>query len=98
MIERKDYIARIKVKLDEWDDELEKLEQRAREASGSAMEHWERHKMELQELLIEMQERIDELRDSAGEAWGDIEGGIDKAWSRVTSDLESLTDRLFPGN
>ncbi len=98
MIERKDYIARIKAKLDEWDDELEKLEERAREATGSAAEHWERHKMELQEVLIEMQDRIDELRDGAGEAWGEMGDGLEKAWSKVSSDLESLTDRLFPGN
>ena len=38
MIDRKDYIARIKAKLDEWDDELEKLEERAKEVSGDAVE------------------------------------------------------------
>ena len=98
MIERKEYIARIKSKLDEWDDELEKLEQRACEAGGGAMEHWERHKMELQEVLVEMQERIDELRDSAGEFIGAMDGSLDQAWQRVSRDLEALTDRLFPGN
>jgi len=98
MIERKEYIARIKTKLDEWDDELEKLEQRACEAGGGAMEHWERHKMELQEVLVEMQERIDELRDSAGEFIGAMDGSLDQAWQRVSRDLEALTDRLFPGN
>lgn len=98
MIERKEYIARIKTKLDEWDDELEKLEDRAREASGDAAEHWERHKMELQEVLLEMQERIDELRDGVGDAWGDVKGGLDEAWGKVSKDLEAMTDRLFPGN
>lgn len=98
MKERKEYIARIKAKLDEWDDELEKLETRAAEATGSMAEHWERHKMELQEVLIEMQERIDELRDSAGEAWGEFGDGLESAWSKVSTDLEALTDRLFPGN
>lgn len=98
MIERKAYIARIKEKLDEWDDELEKLEQRACDAGGGAMEHWERHKMELQEVLIEMQERIDELRDSAGELIDGMHGNLDQAWQRVSRDLELLTDRLFPGN
>lgn len=98
MIDRKDYIARIKAKLDEWDDELEKLEERAKEVSGDAVEHWERHKMELQEVLVEMQDRIDELRDNAGEAWNETKEGLDKAWLRVSKDLEALTDRLFPGN
>ena len=54
--------------------------------------------MELQEVLVEMQDRIDELRDNAGEAWNETKEGLDKAWLRVSKDLEALTDRLFPGN
>jgi len=98
MIERKKHISRIKAKLDEWDDELEKLEDRARDAGGDALEHWERHKMELQAMLVEMQERIDELRYNAEDAWTGIKGGLDKTWVNVAKDLEALTDRLFPGN
>ena len=54
--------------------------------------------MELQEVLVEMQERIDELRDSAGEFIHAMDGSLDQAWQRVSRDLEALTDRLFPGN
>lgn len=98
MIERKEYIERIKQKLDEWDDELERFEESALQAGGDASEQCERHKLELQEMLLEMQERIDELRDEGVGMAAVSQSELDQAWQRVSRDLEVLTDRLFPAN
>lgn len=95
MIDRKNYIERIKQKLDEWDDELERLEQEAASRAEPADHQLERHRMELHAMLMEMQDRIDELRDEYG---GDAASMSQADWQTVSRDLEILTERLYPAN
>ncbi len=97
MPDRQEYIERIKHKVDEWNNELNRLEQVASQ-SGDNREFFDSLKPELEEVLEEMEERVEALRDSAPEQGEEIRAALDQGWHRLSKDLAGLCDRIYPGN
>ncbi|MDF1820056.1 MAG: hypothetical protein P1U64_00685 [Alcanivoracaceae bacterium] len=98
MLSTRDYFERLKTKLDEWNSELEVIEQRARVEGGDAAAQIEHHKMELQDMFLELQQRIDELRQGLQDSVPSVSSSMDAAWARLSKDLEDMSDHLYPGN
>lgn len=98
MLSTRDYFERLKTKLDEWNNELEILEQQARVEGGDSIAQVEHHKMELQDMFMELQQRIDELRQGLQDAVPKASSSMDAAWARLSKDLEDMSDHLYPGN
>ena len=98
MLSTRDYFERLKTKLDEWNNELEILEQQARVEGGDSIAQVEHHKMELQDMFMELQQRIDELRQGLRDAVPKASSSMDAAWARLSKDLEDMSDHLYPGN
>jgi hypothetical protein len=94
MIERREYIDRIKAALDVWSDELLRLEKHVIEGAPGTGEVWDRQRQELQRLLVAVQDNISCLRRQQDMA----ESGVQIAWQQVCQDLKPLTDRLYAGN
>lgn len=93
MIERREYIDRIRAALDVWGDELRRLEMKVIEGDATSGEIWEQQRQELQLLLLVVQENILCLRHQVAQM---DRGRI--AWHQVCRDLEALTERLYAGN
>lgn len=98
MLSTKQYFSRLKEKLEEWHDALILLEDQARADGHNSLAEVERHKLELQDMYMDLQQRIDELKEAAGQAVPDMSQSIDAAWSQLNQDLQDMTDHLFPGN
>ena len=97
-----DYFERLIHKLDEWHHELTALEMQARLNGGDARAQAELHKLELQEMFVDIQNRIEGLRQGLGGHVADRHGQsrppTQAAWQRLTHDLEDMNNHLFPGN
>ncbi|EKF73506.1 hypothetical protein A11A3_13250 [Alcanivorax hongdengensis A-11-3] len=90
----KSLIAAIKSKLDELEEELDGLEMRAASEEGDVEVEAERHRLSLEELLMDVQQRLDEVRELAGS-----DGLVmEDAWQQMEPELESLGRRLYAGN
>lgn len=79
----KTMIADIKGKLDELETELLQLEQKAVGDNGDAGIEAERHRLALQEVLTDLQQRIDEYHELAeidgaqkGDHWQQMDQGL----------------------
>ncbi|MFN3714519.1 MAG: hypothetical protein ACK4SX_12745 [Alcanivoracaceae bacterium] len=94
MIERREYIDRIKAALDVWSDELLRLEKHVIEGAPGTAEDWDRQRQELQRLLVAVQDNIGCLRRQQDMA----DSGVQIVWQQVCHDLKPLTDRLYAGN
>ncbi len=64
---REQFIDSLKGKLDELNEDVERLEKRAQEASGDLEKKYEEQLAEMREKRAEMKHKLDELR-AAGEA------------------------------
>lgn len=93
MIERREYIDRIKAAMDVWSDELRHLEEHVIQGDPGMTELWEDQRQELQRLLLAVQDNITCLRLKTRPDMPRPPG-----WQQVRCDLKSLTDRLYAGN
>ncbi|AJD48776.1 hypothetical protein S7S_11820 [Isoalcanivorax pacificus W11-5] len=98
MAERKEYIERIREKLEQWNTELTRLEQQARDAGEEARRNWETRKPELEQVLADMEQRVREARNHAGDTWDATRARLEQGWQKINRELHELTERLFPGN
>lgn len=90
----KTMIADIKGKLDELETELLLLEQKAVDDSGDVNTEAERHRLALQEVLTDLQQRIDEYHELA-----DIDGAhVSERWQQMDRDLMDLNNDLYGAN
>ena len=90
----KTMIADIKGKLDELETELLQLEKKAVDDNGDVNTEAERHRLALQEVLADLQQRIDEYHELA-----DIDapaGG--ERWHQMDKDLKELSGDLYGAN
>ena len=90
----KSMIADIKGKLDELESELESLEKKAISDSGDVNTEAERHRLALQDVLTDLQQRIDEYHELAG-----IDGeAAGERWQQMDRDLMDLNNDLYGAN
>ncbi|MQX52484.1 hypothetical protein [Alcanivorax sediminis] len=90
----KTMITDIKSKLDELEGELLQLEHKAVDDSGDVNTEAERHRLALQEVLTDLQQRIDEYHELA-----DMDGAhIGDRWQQMDRDLMDLSSDLYGAN
>ncbi|MBZ2188355.1 hypothetical protein K8B33_04570 [Alcanivorax sp. JB21] len=98
MPHRKEYIERIKRKLDEWDGELDRLEDKAKQARDEVQQQWAERRPELEQVLRDLEMRVKNAHDSVEENWEETRSKLESGWERLSRELKTVTDRLFPGN
>ncbi|MBZ2187606.1 hypothetical protein K8B33_00715 [Alcanivorax sp. JB21] len=95
MSARQDYIDKLKTKLDEWDKEIDKLEIKARQSNEDLRHQWEKRKLDLQEKRQDLSSRLEKLRNSADDTWGDLKKNMDETWDSVSRGIKDMKDKLF---
>lgn len=90
----KTMIADIKGKLDELETELLQLEQKAVGDSGDVNTEAERHRLALQDVLADLQQRIDEYHELTD--IDSVDGG--DRWQQMDKDLKDLSSDLYGAN
>ena len=95
MASRQEYIDKLKDKLTEWDNEIDKLEIKARQANEDLRHQWEKRKLDLQEKRQDLNTRLDKLRNSADDTWDDLKKNIDETWDSVSQGIRDMKDKLF---
>jgi predicted RNase H-like nuclease (RuvC/YqgF family) len=83
MTSRHEFIDKLKLKLDEWDADIDELEDRAQRAKADV-------KFELEDQITSLKLKRDiaklklsEIKDAGEEAWEDIKTGAEEAWDDV---------------
>jgi hypothetical protein len=93
MIERREYVSRIKAAMDVWSDELLLVEQHVIEGDTNMVDIWEQQRQEMMQLLTAIEESINCLRHQKT-----VSGSSsDIAWRKLNCNLVQL-ERLYPGN
>jgi hypothetical protein len=88
MTTRREYIEKLKTKLDEWDADIDELEANALKTKADL-------KYELEDQIASLKIKRDiarakllELMDSGEDAWQDIKDGVDEAWNSLKLAIE----------
>ncbi len=85
MTSRDDYLDEFKVKLDEWNAEIDKLESNARQAQADAKVQYDKQLEALREMRDDAQTKFSEMQNTTTEAWDVMLRGTEKAWEAWTN-------------
>jgi ribosome-associated translation inhibitor RaiA len=88
MTTRKEYVEQLKQKLDLWNDEITKLEGKARTAKTDLRIDYEMHLEALRKHREDATAKLKELQASGEGAWQELRAGIDAAWSTMQEAIE----------
>lgn len=94
MVDRDEFVARLKRKLDEWNADIEQLEIRMQKSSGKVREEYR----QLLEGVREKRDHVDgnlrDLRRSMGDAWRDLREGLEEAGDDLRDAIADARQRL----
>ncbi len=83
MTTRKEYVEQLKTKLDEWNADIGKWEEKARGAKADMQINYEMTLDNLRKRRDEATARLKEVQASSEEAWKDLKAGADSAWAAM---------------
>lgn len=96
MIDRHEYIQKLKARLDAWDREIDTLETRLHEVKGDAEQ---RARLALEDLQVtrdQLAQRVDELLTTSDDALQRIRLSVESAWENVKSGISAARSELLP--
>ncbi len=94
MNQKEAYIEKAKARLDEFGAEIDRLEAEAakKKAQGSAEYH--QRLADLKGHQKKLGERVEQLKDASGDAWGEIVAGADRVTDEMKKSFEKVRAAL----
>lgn len=94
MNEKEAYEEKQQARLDEWAAEIDKMKAKARQADAEAKLKMNEKIEEAEAMRKQVEERLEDLRSSSGDAWADVKQGLDEASSSLGSSLRDAASRF----
>jgi hypothetical protein len=88
MTTRHEYIEKLKEKLDEWDADIDILEEKAQHARADLKFEYEDQLATLRRMRDDARLKLAELKDASEGAWEDLKQGADEAWESLKTSIE----------
>ncbi|MEX0600395.1 MAG: hypothetical protein WD423_12065 [Rhodothermales bacterium] len=76
---RDEFVEKLKQQIDEWNEKIDRLEQRVREGRAEAEGTTDERLVDLRRRRDDLRARLRELQSASEEAWSDLKTGIERA-------------------
>ena len=83
MTTRDAYVKKLKEQLDRWNQELSKLEAKAKQPLVGMKDAYDKQLKDLRERRGAMQQHMAEIQKAGDQAWDSLREGADKAWKAM---------------
>ena len=81
MTEKRDaYVQELKIKMDEWSAEIDKIETIAEQAEADSRMRFQKQLEELRKKHKEVEDKIAELQHASEGGWDDLRQGLENSW------------------
>ena len=87
---RDTYIKQMREQLDEWSEELDRLETRLRQDEANRGVGYRDDMSRLRQNREEMGRNITEIQEASENAWEDLKAGADETWNRMKDDFKRV--------
>lgn len=91
---RDEYLRKLKIKLDEWNADIDRLENRLQSAADAARREYQDQISHLRARCEDLERKSQGLRSAAEEAWEDVKVGVDAAADALGSAIRSARERF----
>lgn len=93
-VEKTEYTEKLEAQLDYMEAEMDALEAKARMAKADVTTELRKNVSSLRERWKDAKERVYKMRNTAGEAWGDLKDGTDDALESLANALRQAQQRF----
>jgi uncharacterized coiled-coil DUF342 family protein len=97
MSTRKEYVEKLKARLDEWNAEIDLLEAKARQTGTQAERHYLDQVSELKRRREEAAHTLRQVQEASDEAWHKLKEGADRLWDNVSTTMQETKKAFFDG-
>ncbi len=94
MENREEYQGKMEAQLSEWGAEIDKLKARADKAAADTRQGYYDEIKTLRAKQASIQAKLQELKTSGDDAWGDLKEGLDHSWNQVKDSFSSAAARF----
>ncbi len=92
--QRDAYLAKFKLKLDEWNAGIDQLQVRANSAHEEMLVSYNKQIAVLKEKRDDLKGRMEELHKAGEGAWEDLVDGADTAWKSLGDSIDNAKSRF----
>lgn len=89
---REAYLDRVEAQIKEWDADFEKMKAKAQIASAEARIEYYNKVEGLKARSDQFKTEFARVKESSGEAWEELKGGLDKAYNELSSTFSDFKE------
>lgn len=91
---RDEFIDKLKTKIDDWNDEMTRLEAKAEAAGDAARQQFKERAETFRSKRKLVETQIQHIQSSADKSWSELEAGADQAWNELRQAFETAKSNL----
>ena len=91
---RNAYVETMKLKIDEWNNDIDRLQAKADQAKADIQVEYKKQVAELKDKRQDLYRRMSELKKASETAWEDMKSGLDSAWEAMGESIKSAQSRF----
>jgi len=88
------YQQKIESQLDEWRADIDRLRERAKNATAETKLKYQENIDKLELKMDEGKSKLKDLKESGGEAWESIKDGADSIWDTMKATFAEVKEKL----
>jgi hypothetical protein len=92
--EKDAYVENLKVKIDECNAEIDRLQVGADRAQVTGLAAYQKYVLELKTKHRVLKEKMEELHHAGEGAWEDVKNGVDTAWKTLGESIETAKSKF----
>jgi len=94
MVNRDEYVEKLKQQLDQWNTEMAKWEAKTREAQSNLRVEYEKQLAAYRSKRDEAIERLGKVQSASGEAWREFARAADEAWAKMSEAFDKASSHF----
>ena len=88
MSKREEYVTKLKEKLDDWNEDIDKLEAKAEHVKDDVKDKYNEEVEAVRKQRDVIKEKATELIESSEDAWEELKTGVEAAWHQLTEAID----------
>ncbi len=94
MKKKEEFIRELHQKIDEWDAEIDRMSIKAAQVEEDSRVEFYEQIAELKTKRMQIEEKLERIQQSGGEAWEDLKAGVDLALETMSEAIRSAAARF----
>ena len=94
MSKRDEYVEKLKHKLDEWNEDIDKLEEKSEHLKDDVKQAYDKEIGVLKQQRDSIKVKANELIHASEEAWEELRTGVEQAWKKLTEAIDKAHSKF----